>query len=110
LETMYVRRVPRHSLDVNVEVTNLDSGVRINQRTKDISLYGCGVDTAMPFPAGASVMLKIAYKAENITLFGRVVYGRPDIGMGIAFTTSEHEDLTLLAEWIAGLATPEFKS
>jgi hypothetical protein len=107
MEPRSTRRSLRHSLIVDVEVVDLNSGSQIRERSKDLSLYGCGVSTATPFPAGTKVMLKMAYGREKITFFGKVIYGRQDIGMGIVFTTVEPEDQKLLEDWIAELAIPQ---
>jgi hypothetical protein len=39
-----------------------------------------------------------AYGRQKITAFGKVIYGRRDIGMGIIFTTVEPEDQKLLED------------
>jgi len=49
------RRALRHLLDADAEVTDLESGIRITERTKDLNLHGCGMSTATPFPAGTRV-------------------------------------------------------
>jgi hypothetical protein len=98
------RRALRHPLVVDVEVTDLESGIQIRERTKDLSLYGCGVSTATPFPAGTKVKLEVAYGRKGIVAFGKVIYGRRDIGMGIVFTTIEPDDQKLLEDWFAELA------
>jgi len=98
------RRALRHPLVVDVEVINLESGIQIRERTKDLSLYGCGVSTATPFPAGTKVKLKVTYGRKGIIAFGKVIYGRRDIGMGIVFTTIEPDDQKLLEDWFAELA------
>jgi hypothetical protein len=59
------------------------------------------------FPAGTKVMLKMVYGREKITAFGKVIYGRPDIGMGIVFTTVEPKDQKLLENCITELAVPQ---
>jgi len=41
----------RHAVVVDVEITDSQSGIRIKERTKDLSLYGCRVSTAIPFQA-----------------------------------------------------------
>ena len=110
METLPTRRALRHLLDADAEVTDLESGIRIRERTKDLNLHGCGMSTATPFPAGTRVILKVSYGREKITAFGKVIYGRLDIGMGIAFTTIEPEDQKLLEDWIAGLAMAESQS
>jgi hypothetical protein len=84
-----------------VEVTNLELGIQIKERTKDLSLYGCGLSTATPFSAGTKVMLKVIYAGQEIVVFGKVIYGRPDIGMGIVFTMIEPHDRELLEDWFA---------
>ena len=50
METRSGRGAPRYPLAVEVELTNLGSGIQIKERTKDLSLSGCGVNTATPFP------------------------------------------------------------
>src|SRR5579864_4600193 len=107
LEPRSTRRTLRHSLIVDVEVVDLKSWIQMRERTKDLNLYGCGVSTATPFPAGTKVMLKVVYGREKMTAFGKVIYGRPDIGMGIVFTTVEPKDQKLLEDWITELAVPQ---
>ena len=65
MEPRSTRRALRHSLIVDVEIVDLKSGIQIRERSKDLNLYGCGVSTATPFPAGTKVMLKIAYGQEQ---------------------------------------------
>jgi hypothetical protein len=101
MEARSGRRSPRYPLAVDVELTNLESGIQIKERTKDLSLYGCGVSTVSPFSAGIKVMLKVVYRGKEIVAFGRVIYGRQDIGMGIAFTSIAPEDQKLLEDWFA---------
>jgi hypothetical protein len=59
------------------------------------------VSTATPFPAGTKVIFRVAYREKQIVAFGKVIYGRQDIGMGIAFTTIGPEDQKLLEDWFA---------
>ena len=101
MENRFTRRALRHPLVVDVEVTDLQSGIQIEERTKDLSLYGCGVSTVTPFPAGIKVMLKVSYPGKEIVAFGKVIYWRQDIGMGIAFTSMGPEDQKLLENWFA---------
>jgi PilZ domain len=98
------RRAPRHALIVDVVVTDMQSGIQIRERTKDLNCYGCGVSTATPFVTGTKVMLNVNYGQEKITAFGKVIYARTDIGMGIVFSTIEPKDQRLLEAWIAETA------
>lgn len=92
---------------IDVEVVDLESGIQIMERTKDLNRYGCSVRTVTPFPNGTKVALKMACGRDKITAFGNVIYGRPDIGMGIVFTIVEPEDQETIVNWIAELATPQ---
>lgn len=98
MEPRPCRREPPHPIVVDVTIVDLDSGIQIGVRTNDLTPYGCGVSTVTPFPAGTKVMLNIAYRRRKITAFGKVIYSRPDSGMGIAFTTVESEGQRFLAE------------
>jgi PilZ domain len=100
------RRTSRRRLAVNVAVTDVQSGVEIVGRTEDLSLHGCGVSTETPFPAGTMVMLNVAHGTAKITAFGKVIYDRQDIGMGIAFTSMETGDQKLIETWLAELDSP----
>lgn len=103
MEPRSTRQAVRHSIIADVEIVDLESGIQLSERTKDLNLYGCSVSTATPFPAGTMVVLKMAYGEEKIKAFGKVIYGRPDIGMGIAFTTVAPEDQETIVDWIADL-------
>ena len=52
-------------------------------------------------------MLKMVSGREKITAFCMVILRRPDIGMGIVFTTVEPKDQKLLEDWITELAVPQ---
>ena len=101
MKTRPTRRGQRHPIAVDVEVTNLELGILIKERTVDLSLHGCGVSTATPFPTGTKVMLKVVHGGQEIIVFGKVIYGRRDIGMGIVFTMIEPHDRELLEDWFA---------
>ena len=94
-------RALRHEVIVDVEVTDSQSGIQIKARTRDLSLYGCGVNTKTPFPSGAKVLVKMVYAGKQVAAFGQIMYGRPDIGMGIAFTGMAPNDRKLLDDWFA---------
>ena len=101
MKSRTTRRTQRHALVVDVEVTDPESGIQIKERTKDLSPHGCGVSTSTPFAAGTKVMLKVVHAGKEITAFGKVIYGRRDIGMGIVFTTIGPEDQKHLDDWFA---------
>ena len=101
------RRVPRHPFIADIEATNMKSGIQITEHTKELSLFGCGVETRKLIPRGTDVKVTITHEGAEMKALGRVVYARPDIGMGIAFTSVEPESERILRGWIAELASIE---
>jgi hypothetical protein len=78
-------RARRYSFVATVELTDTQSEAKIQERTSDLSLYGCRVETHKPFPTGAKVRIRIAHRSANFGALGRVSYATPEGGMGIAF-------------------------
>jgi hypothetical protein len=62
------------------------SGKYLVAITGEISLLGCFVKTATPFPSIEPVNLKIASAGEVFNVQGAVVYVLPAKGMGIKFS------------------------
>ena len=99
------RSVPRYSVVVDVELTDVQSQAQIRGGTKDLSLFGCGVDTPQPFPQGTPVRIKLSHGGAHVVALGRVIYASPELGMGLAFTSVEQEVQRILEEWIAELTS-----
>lgn len=74
--------------------------MRVKEKTKDLSLFGCGIDTSVVLPRSRKVGIEIAHEGEKMLAVGRVVYAEPDIGMGVAFIRVEPEDQRTLERWI----------
>jgi hypothetical protein len=96
-------RARRYAFQANIELTDVQSETQIRERTSDLSLFGCHVNTLKPFAPGTKVNIKIAHRSANFQALGRVVYARSNAGMGIVFTSIESNDQLLLEKWIAEL-------
>jgi hypothetical protein len=96
-----VRRAPRYPFAATVELTDLQSEIHIQQRTIELSLYGCGVAASTPFPGGTRVRIRITHEGDNFVALGKVIYALADGEMGIAFTRVEHNDQIMLEKWIS---------
>ena len=96
-------RPPRHQIAVRIELTDIHSGKHISGHTKDLTLFGCFVETVTPLPQGTKVRLKMSRGGTQLVAQGRVTYSRPNSGMGIAFVTIEPSSLPVLDAWLAGL-------
>jgi hypothetical protein len=101
--TLANHRASRYSFVTSIELTDVRSETHITERTRDLSLFGCRVDTLRPFPQGTKVKIRIAHRSANFEALGRVAYVRPNAGMGIVFTSIEPNDQLVLEKWIAEL-------
>jgi hypothetical protein len=99
----HARSSPRYSFVVDIELTDIESRTQIHERTKDLSLFGCGVETSKPFPQGTAVSIKLSHEDATVAGFARVVYASPQLGMGLVFTRVDPEHQRILEEWIAEL-------
>ena len=94
-------RARRYAFQANIELTDVQSETQIRERTSDLSLFGCHVDTLKPLLPETKVRIKIAHRSENFEALGKVVYTRENAGMGIHFTKIEPNDQSVLDKWIA---------
>ena len=95
-------RARRYPFVATIELTDTQSEAKIQERTSDLSLYGCRVETRKPFPTGAKVRIRIAHRSANFVAVGRVSYTTQG-GMGIAFTQVEPNDQLILEKWVEDL-------
>jgi PilZ domain len=96
-----VRRTPRYSLIVDIEITDIQLEIQITVRTKMLSMSGCGVETVTLLPKGAGVRVKLSHQGAEVNALARIVYSSLGLGMGVAFTSVEQEDERILECWIA---------
>jgi hypothetical protein len=96
-------RARRYPFVATIELTDTHSETKIQERTSNLSLYGCRVETHKPFPTGAKVRIRIAHRSANFVALGRVSFTSSDGRMGIAFTRIEPNDQTILEKWISEL-------
>lgn len=100
MESKLDRWAPHYSLVADIEITDMHLGVQIKARTTMLSPLGCVVDTLELFPKGLCVSVKLFHRGAEVRALGRVLYARPDLGMGLAFTNLEREDKRILDHWM----------
>jgi PilZ domain-containing protein len=96
-------RAHRYGFAAHAEVIDLETGIDIQARTTDLSLYGCGLAAVKPFPAGTRVHVKIKHSGAKFEAAGCVAYATSDGEMGIAFVRIESNDQATLEKWISRL-------
>lgn len=83
-----------------IEVTDLQSESHVSAHTRDLSLFGCFVETPTPFVDGTKVRLRITRGGANVSGVGKVAYARPGKGMGVQFLSIEPSSLPTLEGWL----------
>jgi hypothetical protein len=98
------RTGPRYGLNADTDVEEPRTQAKVSGRTADLGLGGCYVDTLTTFPAGTDVCVKIKRGGQIFEAEARVLYGKPGMGMGLAFLGMGHAEKALLELWIRELS------
>ena len=98
------RRDPRYPVTATVETVDLKTRTRIQARTTDLSWGGCYVDTTSPFPVKTAVKMRLTKDNRSFDVDARVVYSLVGMGMGLAFTGADPEQVAVLKRWIGELS------
>lgn len=72
---------------------------------------GCYIDTISTFPVGTNVSLRLTSEGRSFDARARVAYETPGVGMGLAFSSIEPDQLWVLEKWLgklSGQLPPEF--
>jgi hypothetical protein len=96
-------RARRYPFVASVELLDLHSDLRLQERVTDLSLYGCGVTASKPLAAGTKLRVRITSKGSTFSALGKVAYATPDGDMGIVFARIEPKDQIILEKWIGEL-------
>lgn len=95
------RSSPRFRFIAETEVTDADNGASLKARTHDLSTGGCFLDTLNPSPKGTEIQVRIVHAGAVFTARGRVVFVVPNMGMGVAFTKLDGNQILVLQEWLS---------
>ncbi len=98
------RTSPRYHFTAAAEALDPQHRTRMNARTSDIGKGGCYVDTFSPFPLKTGVKLRITREKASFTAEAKVVYSKIGMGMGLAFTSVEPQEMSVLDRWIGELS------
>ncbi len=94
----------RYTLNADTEVEEPLTQAKISGRTTDLGMGGCYVDTMTTFPSGTDVSVKIKRGGQTFEADARILYGRPGMGMGMAFIGVGQAEKALLELWIRELS------
>ncbi|MGB6875754.1 MAG: PilZ domain-containing protein [Candidatus Acidiferrales bacterium] len=86
------------------DVIELQSNARLSARSSDLGLGGCFIDSISPFPVGTGVTLRLTFEHKAFEAQAHVVYAQIGMGMGLAFTSVEPDQLFVLEKWLGNLS------
>ena len=90
----------RFPFAADVEMTDMESGDRVEGVTSDISLGGCFVCTSKPLAIRTRLRITMSRKGQKVEALGVVRILKPRIGMGVEFIDVEPGSHEILARWI----------
>lgn len=96
-------RAARQAFAANVIVIEVETEKQIQGLVRNLSLYGCYVETAVPFGSGVKAQLTITHSGQKFTALGKVAHATANKGMGIVFTSVQSNDQEVLEEWLERL-------
>lgn len=99
------RAVPRYPFTAKAEMVEPIQGTRLSGQTAEISLHGCFVEAAEPFPPKTVVQLRIEQEGKAFETWARIVYSNPNVGMGVSFLQPEAEQRLVIGDWISALSS-----
>ena len=100
-------RTRRYPFVAAAELVDLRTETQIRGLIRDLSAYGCNINTRTILPAGTKVRIRIAHGTGTFVSLGRIVHSKLGWGMGVAFIKIEHNHELLLERWLAELRVTE---
>jgi hypothetical protein len=104
MENSDARLIPRYRFSVEMEITEMQSGIQFWARSTGLSLFGCGVEGPQLLSKGTRLRVKLHHGRAIVEVIATVVYASPETGMGLIFTSIESEGDRILEGWVAELA------
>jgi hypothetical protein len=101
------RRFPRYRFIADVETVGVVSDTKLKARTSDLSIGGCFLDMLNPSPKGTEIRLTISHAGTTFVATGRVAFVVPYMGMGIAFTRVDGNQVAVLQKWLQSSSNKE---
>jgi hypothetical protein len=93
------RRTPRYPFVAPAAVLP-ETGAPVGGNIKELSLYGCYLDTTSPLAPRSRVLVKIFMPGEYFEANATVAYATPALGMGLVFRDVKPHFRTVLRKWL----------
>ena len=93
----------RYPFAADAELTDMQTGQKVDGVTSDISLGGCFICTSKTLPPDCRARLKLSRKGQVFEAVVTIRIVKPRVGLGIEFFDLDAPSNDLLAAWIASL-------
>jgi len=93
----------RYPFAADVEILDMESGIKTEGVTSDISMGGAFVCTSKPLPSNSRLRITMKRKEQSVEALGVVRIVKPRIGMGIEFIDVEPPSHEILRRWVEQL-------
>ncbi len=90
----------RYPFAADAELTDMQTGQKVDGVTSDISLGGCFICTAKALPMNCRARLKLTRKGQVLEGLVIVRIVKPRVGLGIEFFDLESPYNEVLGSWI----------
>ena len=94
------RRTARYPFEATAEVIDLGTQKSITAPVIELSLYGCFIDMADPFPVGTQILVKISSQGQYFEGPGTVMHARRNSGIGVSFHDVPRHYVLTLKVWL----------
>jgi hypothetical protein len=93
----------RYPFAADAELTDMQTGQKVDGVTSDISLGGCFVCTSKTLPPDCRARLKLTRKGQVLEALVMIRIVKPRVGLGVEFFDLEVPSNEILAAWIDSL-------
>jgi hypothetical protein len=99
------RRFVRHKIHFPIQIGLADARAHMNTNATDIGGRGCYVETMLPLPLGTQGTITFWIDDQKVQTTAVVRSSDPGVGMGIEFTTLDHEVQERLQQFLDKMDT-----
>ncbi len=96
----------RYPFAADAELSDMQTGQKVDGVTSDISLGGCFICTNKALPLNSRARLKLTRKDQVFEALVVIRIVKPRVGLGIEFFDLEAPSNEILAGWIDSLRRP----
>jgi PilZ domain-containing protein len=97
------RRNPRYPFMGDIEIVDLESGIKMTAHTSDFSRGGCYVDMFNPLPEDTVVKLRLTKWQQTLETQAKVVHSSVGMGMGLMFGVLDAAQRAIVESWLTQL-------